>query len=93
MRQAHQGELKPSYHCIDRLKPQMTYRDAVDEDESDDDFPADAGSDEEEYEEVVCIIHMSITSILKTNFYSILTQRMPTPWMCFYRPMQRRDGP
>lgn len=34
----------------------MTYRDAVDEDGSDDDFPADAGSDEE-YEEVVCIKH------------------------------------
>jgi hypothetical protein len=40
----------------------MMYRDAVDEDDSDD-FPADAGSDEEEYEEVVCIIHMSIDSL------------------------------
>jgi hypothetical protein len=41
----------------------MTYRDAVDEDESDDDFPADAGSDEEEYEEVVCIMYISIRSL------------------------------
>jgi hypothetical protein len=41
----------------------MTYRDAVDEDESDDDFPADAGSDEEEYEEVVCITCISIVGL------------------------------
>ena len=41
----------------------MTYRDAVDEDESDDDLPADAGSDEEEYEEVVCISYVSTISL------------------------------
>jgi len=58
VRQAWQAESKSSYRCIDRFEPQMTYRDAVDEDESDDDFPADAGS-EEEYEEVVCIMNMS----------------------------------
>ena len=70
----------------------MTYRDAVDEDESDDDFPADAGSDEEEYEEVVCIINTSTGVPLKTEFHSTLIQRMRTPWMYFYQPMQRRDG-
>ena len=63
MRQAQQGESKTTYHCILRVKPQMTYRDAVDEDESDDDFPADAGSDEEEYEEVVGIIHIPIVGL------------------------------
>ncbi len=42
----------------------MTYRDAVDEDESDDDdLPANAGSDEEEYEEVVCAVYVPIISL------------------------------
>jgi len=63
VRLAQQGESKHPYHCIYRLKPQITYRDPVDEYESDDDFPAEAGSDEEEYEEVVCIIHLSVTSL------------------------------
>jgi len=63
VRQEQQAESKPSYHLIYRFKPQMTYRDAVAEDESDDDFPADAGSDEEEYEEVVCTIYMSAISL------------------------------
>jgi hypothetical protein len=62
VRQAQQAESEPPYHCIYRFKPQLTYRDAVDEDESDDDFPADAGSDEE-YEEVVCIMHMSTVTL------------------------------
>lgn len=63
MRQAHQGEPKPSYRCVYSFKPQLTYRDVVDEDESDDDFPADAGSDEEEYEEVVCTMHTLIINL------------------------------
>ena len=62
MGQTPQAESRPSYNGIYRFKPQMTYRDAVDEDESDDDLPADAGSDEEEYEEVVCIIYVSTIS-------------------------------
>lgn len=52
-----------SYRCIYRLKPQLTYRDTIDEDESDDDFPAEAGTDEEEYEEVVCTMNMSIVNL------------------------------
>lgn len=63
MRQTPQAESEPPLNCIYRFKPQMTYRDAVDEDESDDDLPADAGSDEEEYEEVVCISYVSTISL------------------------------